>query len=177
MPPKSSKPGFMTRLASLVKGPSSKSAAKPSQTGAETANTSLEPLFPHDPSTPSIPLPPENKPTALSAQSSISQEQSIHPSTNSRSMAVANCFEASTSTPISQDPVSKSSIRSQSDGKIATLHNPEDRSSSSHSLMTTSQAGPSPMSLLEGAHHFQMGDVVNIFNEVGVRQNALDNGT
>ncbi|KAJ2921636.1 hypothetical protein H1R20_g15459, partial [Candolleomyces eurysporus] len=147
----------------------------------EFANTVSGPLSPRNPSTSSTPLPPANKPTATSAQASTpqmtmqssvdecQQVEPLHPSPN------ATCLAAPSSTLITRDSSSRSLIRPAASGsEVTASHNPQDRLPFSHSALVPSLADPPPITLLEGAHNFQMGDLnVSVFG-AETQQNALE---
>ncbi|RXW14044.1 hypothetical protein EST38_g11810 [Candolleomyces aberdarensis] len=145
----------------------------------ETVNTGSSPLSFHNPPVSSIPLPPVNDPIPSSVQGSISQTL-MQSSVNKRNQveplrytANATCLAAST--PTTPDPVSQSLICSTTSGsEVTATDNPRERLASSHSLPAPSLAEPLPIALLEGAHDFQMGDlIVSVFG-AGTQQDALE---
>ncbi|KAJ2926448.1 hypothetical protein H1R20_g10645, partial [Candolleomyces eurysporus] len=178
MLPKSKKPRLMAHPSRAGKGRKNKSAVKHSQLVAEPANTGYGPLTPHDASTLSIQLPANNS-TASSVQGSISQT-SMQSSVNKRkrveslgSSANATFLAASTSAQ-TQGHISQSSILPTAGrNENMALPNPQDGLPSSHSPQVPSLSGPQPIAFFEGAQNFQMRDI-NVFNDMGTRQNILE---
>ncbi|KAJ2933741.1 hypothetical protein H1R20_g3353, partial [Candolleomyces eurysporus] len=183
-------PRFLPRFDGSVffECPGSNSASEYTTWVDSTPNQGVHPSTPRDSLTPSL---PQDSITQLSKHPSTNEAdrvQSLHSSAN------APCFVASPSTLIAQDPLSESSIHPATRGsKVTTSHDPQDRVLSLHCPQTVSQARlPSEsltegapvggQSILGGAHHFRMRDLVHapnatqvrIVNETSIQHNAIN---
>jgi hypothetical protein len=67
-----------------------------------------------------------------------------------------------------------------SSSEVTASHGTQDQLPPSHSPQAPSLSGAPPISLLEGAHDFQMRDFINnvsVFHEVGTQRNGLETRT
>ena len=179
MPPEAKRPKFLSRVTSFFskKGHGGNSTSAP--------NTSIDPLIPQDPSAHSLPQDPISQPLNHPATNETNPVKYLH------FKAGATRLAASTSTSIAREPLSGSLTRpaNTSRREITTPLTPQDRQLlSSHSPQAPSEAilssvsliedAPASQSILNGAHHFQMGDFVhvNMVNEELNQYNSVNIG-